>query len=252
MNLNVLKSTVHFSKWRDSVGAVSLSLDVVPQGHEYIEIGDQYLFSSRDYARILGKDRTLIGASLRLTQDPDVLTHLSPKFEEVDRPILGWAGFYPERHGNFDSRAAELIFTLLLDKSELTEILRVMEQSRGEVTIDLGIDGLVYGQERDGSHLIWELDEANYKRPISTFSYSVEQLWTSERAVSNENECNLNAASAECPDTDDREFTEISDAEQEPDPILTPDPILALVKRYQLELVAILILGFAVVVALIT
>jgi hypothetical protein len=74
MNFDVLKSRIHFSKWGDSNGSVSLSYDVTPEGQEYLEIGDAYLFAPSGRARIFGKDeRRLIGASVLITSNREVI-----------------------------------------------------------------------------------------------------------------------------------------------------------------------------------
>lgn len=240
MNLDVLKSTIHFSKWRGSIGSMSLSFDVVPQGRDYIEIGDDYLFSASSYSRIHGKDRTPMRASVSITDDPEVLANLQPLFAEKDRPICGSASFYPERLGTMDSAPARLYFTVVVESHIFAEMVRSVQQSPAGATINIGLEGLEYGWDPDASHLIWKLDgDGEDQRPITSLSYRVDRFWTSESAIREENDRQDNAELVDSPDPEARKLAAMSEADK------LPDPLNVLLKQCRSLLLAILVVGVA-------
>ena len=220
MNLDVLKSTVHVSKWGDSYGGMSLSFEVVPESGYQIDIGEKYLFASSRRLRV-NKERELIGALVSITSNADVLANVKVLFPEEQRSICGYASFYKEREGSFDYDPPQLVFTVVVEPDQFAEMLRTVQSGPGAVVINIGIEHLRFGWEPDGSHLIWGLDETDPKRPISTFSYNAERFWTSEQAIGDERERKLNAELADSPDPDARKLAAISAASQTPDPLVT-------------------------------
>jgi hypothetical protein len=243
MNLDVLRSSVSFSKWQDSKGRMTLSFDVVPQGDEYMEIGDGYLFSASSYAKLRSGGRTLIKATVSITDDQDILGNWQGVHSDRERPICGSANFYTERDGRLgeSGEPAKLYFTVIVEPELFAEIARTTQELPGVATINLGIQDLEYGWEPDGSHLIWKLEESKDRRPITSFSYSVEGFWTSERAISNEGDRRFNAALADSPHSEDQKLAEVNAAEK-----AEQDNVMVLLKQCRSLLVAILLLGVAV------
>jgi len=240
MNLDVLKSTVHFSKWRDFPSIISISFDVAPKESEYIEIGDNYIFSSSRYYNFRNKERQLIDASVHISTESEVLENIQPFLPGEEGAICGWAAFYPARHDDLDPDPAKLNFNVVVEPDVFAELLRTNQRHPGGTTLGLSIEGLEYGWEPDGSHLIWKVDEAREKRAISSFSYQVENFWTSERAIQDESDRQSNAALADSPDPEAQKLARIIASEDE------PDPITVLLKQCRALLVAIILLGIAV------
>lgn len=234
MNLEVLKSSVHFSKWRDSPGAMSLSFDVKPQGREHLEIGQKYVFAASDYAWLVGKDRQLLEATVSVSPNKDVLENMQSSFTDEDGPICGWASFYDERKGSIDYTPASLQFSLIVEPDQFAAMLDVFQGSAGATTLNVGLDKLEFGWEPDGSHLIWKA-EKNDKCPITSFSYHVERFWTTEGAIRQAREKQSHAELADSPDPEHRKLA-ASVAREE-----VPDATTALLKQFRSILVAILV-----------
>ena len=249
VRLNLIKSTVHFSNWRGSDGSISLSFDVAPEGREYIEIGDEYLFSASSWALTRRKERRLISASLSITTDSDALTNLEPLFDEKDRPICGCATFYPERSGSLYHDAANLHFLVVVSQQLFTEMLRMPLDGPGAATLNVGLTGIEYGW--DSSHNVWKLDDSDSlapaRRPITTFSFSVERFWTTESAISDVADRRTSAELAESPDPKHRKLAAIDEKERARQ---NPDPIADLLRQCRLLLLLILGLGVLAVIAL--
>lgn len=237
MNLDIIKSTIHLSKWRDAKGSVSLSLDVLPQGREYIEIGEKYLFSGSSWSWLHGKERTLVSATVSVTDNPKYITHLKQESLEKDRAICGCASFYPERQGSLDYTPAGLHFNIVAEPHLFAEMLRTTKHSPGGATLDLSLEGLEYGWDLDSSHMIWKLAEgAKDQLPVTSFSYRVESFWTSEGAIKRENDRKRNDEMADSPDPAVRRLAEVPTQQG-------PAATIALLKECRTLLIAILILG---------
>lgn len=232
MNLDVLKTTLRVSKWRDSTGSMALNFQVVPQGDQYIEIGDKYLFSASSYARFRDKERTLVAASVTVSANAELLGNLQGLFAK-EQVICGSANFYPERHGSLDFDPAQLFFDVVVEPQLFAEMVRTEEHGPGGATLSIGLEGLEFGWEPDASHLIWELEgdaKATDRRPITSFGYHVERFCTSEAAIKEEADKRLNAELADSPDPKARELAAQSAADR------PPDPMMELLKQCRLAL----------------
>ena len=242
MNLDIIKSTILLSKWRDAKGSVSLSFEVRPQGREYIEIGDEYLFSGSSWRWLHGKERILVNASVSVTDNPEYITHLEGLFPEKERPICGCASFYPERQGSLDYTPAGLQFDMVAEPHLFAEMLRSTKHSPGGATLNLSLEGLDYGWEPDASHLIWKLAEGTRdRRPVTSFSYRVERFWTTEGAIRRVNDRKVNDEMADSPDPEVRKLAEVLTEQG-------PAATIALLKECRALLIAILIVGVIAIV----
>jgi hypothetical protein len=155
----------------------------------------------------------------------------------------GYVSFYPERHGSFNSDAAKLVFTVVVEPQILADMVQATQQSPGGATLSIGIEGLEHGWEPDASHQIWTLKEGGKdKHPITTFGYSVERFWTSESAIRDEKDRKLSADLADSPDPEARKLAALSKAENR-------DPLTVLLKECRTLLLAILLVAVAAVVA---
>lgn len=243
MELDVLKTTVHFSRWRSAETALSLSFDVVPKERDYIEIGEDYLFCASGYAPMRSKERTLIGASLSITDNPEVLENLAGLFPGETQGICGAASFYPQRNDPFDPDPAKIYFTVVVEPEVFAQMLRESAHRPGGLTLNLSLEGLDFGWEPDASHLIWKTAEGGRdQRPISSFRYSVERFWTSERAVHDERDRQLKAELADSHDPQARKLAAIDQA--------PPDYSVTLLQHCRSLLVLLLLVGVAALLRL--
>lgn len=242
MKLNVLKSSVRIWQHGHTQGEVSLSFDVAPADRHYIEVGDNYVFRCSSDAWLHRTERTLIGATVSVTDDPDVLANLGSTVPDGKRPLVGKAFFYPERVDVIDGEPAKLHFLVVVKPNLLREMLAVVQRYPGGAWISLGIEHLEFGWEPDGSHLIWKLpSNGDDSRPLTSFSYSVDQFRTSEGAIRDEEERWHHAELADSPNDDDRKLLASLKAEKN-----QPDQTPLLLK--QCHLLLLLLVATAVLI----
>lgn len=219
MIFDVLKSSVNFSKWHDSEGSVSLNFEVVPKDREYLDIGDNYILSGSGYLPMLDKDRRPIIATVHVSSDPKQISHI-----KGEKPICGYASFFPERDRDFDAEPPNLALSIVVEPHVFAEMLRIRVTNPGAATIHAHIEGLEFGWEPDGSHQIWKLDDASdcesgTRRRITSFWYGVETFWTSESAIRNEANRQTNAWLADSPNPEDRKLAETAPVPERLDPV---------------------------------
>ena len=229
MKFDILKSSVYVSKCGKSSGSLSLIFEVVPNERDYIEIGEEYILCSRRSLIIRGKDRKPVVATVTVSTDPASIEHI-----ESDRPICGFASFHPERTGHFDFSRASLSCWVVIEPAAFAEMLRVSAAAPGAATLNVGIEGLEYTRVPDG--LIWKLsdthDKLDRRREISSFGYTAETFWTSERAIHEQESRKTDAWLLDSPDPEERKLVD-----------KVPDPVAELLKHCRLLLWLILCLG---------
>jgi hypothetical protein len=220
MIFEVLRSSVHFSKWEDTETSVSLSFDVVPKGSAYIEIGDKYILISNGYLRMQTKDRQPVDATISVSSNAAMIGNVKGK-----KPICGRADFFPERESDFDFTPAKLILTVLVEPHIFAEMLRLRLTAPGGTTLDADIEGLQFGWEPDGSHQIWKLDdltdcELGTRRRITHFCWNTETFWTSEKSIMEEGDRQTNALLANSSNPEDRKLAASLQTSEKDDPIV--------------------------------
>lgn len=137
-----------------------------------------------------------------------------------------------------DTDAAALHFTIVVEPNLLAEMVRNAQHEPGGATMNLGLEGIEYGWEPDASHLIWKLDEQpSDRRPITSFSYSVERSWATERAIRDQRDRRLDAQLASSPNPEKRKLAALSEAYRE------PDKTTALLRHCRSLLLAILVVA---------
>ena len=242
MNLDIIKSTIHLSKWGDTKGSLSLNFDVRPQGREYIEIGEEYLFAGSSWRWLHDKKRTLVNASVIVTDNTEYIAHFKGVFAAKRELVCGCANFYPERPGGLDYTPAGLQFTIVAEPHLFAEMLRSAKHSPGGAVLNLGVDDLEYEWEPDASHMIWKVAEGTRdQRPITSFHYRVDRFWTTEGAIRRENDRKLNDEIADSPDPEVRKLAEPMNEQG-------PAATVALLKDCRALLIAILIVGVIAIV----
>lgn len=212
MKFEILRSTVHMSKWRDKPAAKTLTFEVVPSGSDYIEIGDKHVLSSSRSAPFNSKGKTLVAASVHISSQIEQISHI-----ESEKPFCGYASFHPERASDFDAQPASLATTIVIDQDELDWLISRRIADPGYCTLHIGIDGLDYGWEPDGSHRIWNLEDDSdsghgRRRRIKDFSVSIDTLATSERAIAAEADRRFDEEMADSPNPADRKIAAESQA----------------------------------------
>ena len=229
MKFDILKSSVYVSRWGKSSGSVSLIFEVVPTEQDYIEIGKEYILCSRRSLIIRNKERRPVVATITVSSDPASIEHI-----ECDRPICGFASFYPEHTSHSDFSPANLSCWVVIEPAAFAEMLRVRTAAPGAATLNVGIEGLEYTRVPDG--LIWKLgntdDKLERRREISSFGYTAETFWTSEGAIHEQESRKTDAWLLDSPDPEERKLVD-----------KVPDPVAELLKHCRLLLCLIFWLG---------
>ena len=244
MIFDVLKSTIQFSKEGDSTGSVSVNFEVVPKDQEYLDIGDEYILCGSGYLPMRDKTRQPVVATVNVSSDPEKIAHI-----KGDRPICGYAHFFPERRHDLDAESPKLMCSVVIEPNAFAEMLRARVTAPGSATLCLAIEGLEFGWEPDGSHQIWNLDDSSdcehaARRRITSFWFNVETFWTSEGAIREEEDRKTNTWLADSPNPEDRK---LAASAQE---AVNPDPVAKLLAECRGLLWAILGLGVVALVLL--
>ena len=236
MKFDILKSSLHISKWGTSTGSLSLIFEVVPNDGDYLEIGEEYILCSSRSLIIRGKERRPVAATVTVSSDPASIEHI-----ECDGPICGFASFFPERTNDFDFSRASLSCWVVVEPDVFAEMLQVRAVAPGAATLDVGIEGLEYTVLPDG--LIWKLGDTDNKlerrREISRFGYNVETFWTSEGAIQEQESRKTDAWLLDSPDPERRKLVD-----------KVQDPVAELLKHCRLLLWLILSLGVVALIRL--
>jgi hypothetical protein len=236
MNFDIVKASRGFSKWEARVGTQSLQFEVVTSGREQLDIGDDYILIGGGYHRLKGQDRRMILATVSVTSDASYLDHIGG-----ERPICGWASFHKERDDMLDPTPPLLDVSVVVEPEIFDEMARTQIVEPGTATLGLGIEGLEFGWEPDGSHQVWKLDDdsdcglANRRR-VTHFYFNVDTFSTTEGGIREADDRRTNDLLAESPDPDDRKLAALSQPEK-------PDTVAALLRQCRALLVALLILG---------
>jgi hypothetical protein len=210
MNFDVVKASQGFSKWEGRAGAHSLKFEVVASGSEQLDIGDEYILIGSGYHRLKGQDRRMVLATVSVTSDPTYLDHI-----KGERPICGWGSFHKERDDMLDPTPPLLDFNVIVEPEIFEAMSRTQIDEPGSATLGLGIEGLEFGREPDGSHQVWKLDDdsdcglANRRR-ITHFYFAVDTFSTTEGAIQEADDRRTNALLAESPNPDDRKLAELN------------------------------------------
>lgn len=212
MKFEILRSTVHLSKWEDRPSTKAISFEVVPSGSDYIEIGNNHVLSSSRTAPFKGKEKSLVAATVHVSSQSEHISHI-----ESEKPICGYASFHPERVSDFDAEPAHLTITIVVDQDAFDWLVGRRIAEPGYCTLQIGIEGLEYGWEPDGSHRIWNLDDDSdcglgRRRRVKDFSVSVDTLATSEGAIAAEADRRFDEEMADSPNPADRKIAAESQA----------------------------------------
>ena len=237
MNFNVLKATSHISKWQNANVSVTLSFELIPDGREYLDIGDEYILSASSYLPLRDKARKPIDAHVNFTSNPDALDHI-----KGERPICGYADFLEERQRDFETTPAALYLTIAVAPELLERMLALRANQPGDVTFNAWIEGLEYGWEPDGSHQIWKLDDDRdagfgMRRRITSYDFKVETFWCSEDSIRKAADRKFNERLSDSPNPEDRELA-ASLRKQ-----ITTDNIPQLLRHCRTILILLLIVG---------
>jgi hypothetical protein len=219
MIFDVLKSKRHFANRDNGKSSMSLSFEVVPTDRDYLDIGDSYILCAAGYLPICGKERQPVVATVHVQSDPTLLDHIKGA-----RPICGHADFFAEREDSFDFRPAALAISIIVEPKLFEEMSRVEIAEPGMATLYVKIEGLDFGWEPEGSHLIWKLDDTSdcelaMRRRITNFWLNVETFRTSESAIRGDAESRMNAELAESPNPEDRKLAANLQGPERPDPV---------------------------------
>lgn len=238
MIFDVLKRSVHFSKWEDNDTRTSLNFEVVPKSREYLDIGDKYIVSSERSMFLHSNGREAVSVSISLTSDIDSIAHIKGA-----KPICGYASFSAEHRGTLDYSPPSLTIVVLVDRVVFDEMLRVDLSAPNTVSLHVRIEGLEYGWEPDGSHQIWKLDdtsdcELGTRRRITSFWCDVETFWTSETAIQDAENFRANAELADSSDPENRKLAAKLQEEEGP-----YDPVVKLLGQIKKLVLGILALG---------
>jgi hypothetical protein len=243
MIFDVLKSTIHFSKWEGEDASLSLSFEIVPKNGEYLDLGDKHILCASGYLPMRDKDREPITATVSVSTNFKLIEHV-----KGDKPICGYANFFPGRQGTLESRPAELAISVVVEPYVFEGMLRAKIRKPGAATLHVGIEGLDFGWEPDGSHQIWKLDDDSdcqlgTRRRVTSFWFNVETFRTSERLIREEADRQTDAWLAESTRPGGSEAT----ANLQPPE--KPDRVSQLLRQCRTILLAIMALA---VVALVT
>jgi hypothetical protein len=236
MKFDILKSSVNVSRWGKSSGSLSLIFEVVPTERDYIEIGEEYILCSRRSLIIRGKERKPVNATVTVSSDPATIEHI-----EGDKPVCGFASFYPEHTSHSDFIPANLSCWVVVEPAAFAEMLRVNSVAPGAATLSLGIEGLEYSRVPDG--LIWKLgntsDKLDRRREISSFGYTADTFWTSEGAIHEQESRKTDAWLLDSPDPEERKLVD-----------KVQDPVAELLKHCRMLLWWIFCVGVLALIGL--
>jgi len=236
MIFDVLKATLSFSQQRGDKTRYRMNFDVVPQGREYLEIGDKYILAAAGYLPMRDQSRTPIRASVSVTSEPGDI-----EWVKGERPICGIARF-------FGDVPPKLMMEVAVEPDVLEQMTRIQIAEPGTATLHTDIRGLELGWEPDGSHQIWNLaDESDCedggRRRITSFWLSVGTFATTEKAVQEADERKLNERLASSPDPEERKLAASTAPENEP-------PLAPLLRQCRAILIAILVVAVIALVRL--
>lgn len=236
MIFDVMKATRGFSKWGEREGSHNLLFEVVPKDGGRLDIGDSHILIGKGYHAFKGSDRQPVVSTVSVSSDATSLDRISG-----ERPICGAAFFYKERDDHLAPQPATLAINVVVEPQILEGMARTVINEAGAATLSVGIEGLDFGPAPDGSHQIWNLEDASdcghaTRRRVTDFWYSVETFWTSEGEITEAEERQTNAWLADSPDPEDRKLAILSQVEK-------PDAVANLLRHCRALLVALLILG---------
>lgn len=181
MQLDFLSIDWGLSRWAGAEANIGLRATVVPADWDSISIGPNHAFTNR-YG--MG-GRTRIEATLWISANPEPHEHVNALLAEK-RTASEFVGYGSVIRKKDPSEDPDLSFVLFLDAVSLQLLIEQMQQATiGNITANVGLDGLKFGLPDED---IWPLQEDDGPRqylPVRQFSIDVGKLRTTRSAISN-------------------------------------------------------------------
>jgi hypothetical protein len=237
MRFDVVKATEHFSKDVENEERRTLQFEVVPGDGAQLDFGEHHVLIGSGYHAFKGEGRRPVIATVSVFTDAG-LDRIAG-----EKPICGVAFFYPELEVGYDPTPAILSINIEAGPDMFEAMVRTGIKEPGAATLNVGIHGLDFGPAPDGSHQIWNLDDDSdcgrgTMRRVIEFELNVDKFWSSEGAISDAKDKQLNAQLADSPDPEDRKLAALSQPEGS-------DVVASLLRQCRVLLIALLVLGIA-------